>query len=156
VDYKDYYKILGVEKTASKEDIKKQYRKLARKYHPDVNPNNKEAEEKFKDISEAYDVLSDEEKRKKYEAFGADWNRYQQAGAGQGGFDWSKYAQQGGGGGHTRYDGNMEDFFGGGGDFSDFFSTLFGGAAGPEAGRQRAVGQEAWLLKGRIIMQSCI
>jgi curved DNA-binding protein len=137
VDYKDYYKILGVEKTASKDDIKKQYRKLARKYHPDVNPNNKEAEEKFKDISEAYDVLSDDEKRKKYDAFGADWNRYQQAGGGQGGFDWSKYAQQGGGGGYTRYEGNMDDFFGGGGDFSDFFSTLFGGAAGPGAGHQR-------------------
>jgi curved DNA-binding protein len=141
VDYKDYYKILGVEKTASKEDIKKQYRKLARKFHPDVNPNNKEAEEKFKDISEAYDVLSDDEKRKKYDAFGADWNRYQQAGDAQGDFDWSKYTQQGGRGGYTQYEGNMDDFFGGAGGFSDFFSTLFGGAAGPGASGQRTRGR---------------
>jgi curved DNA-binding protein len=141
VEYKDYYKILGVDKKASQEEIKKAYRKLARKYHPDVNPNDKEAEAKFKDLNEANEVLSDEEKRKKYDTLGADWNRYQQAGGapGGGGFDWSKYAQQGGGGGgYTRYEGNMEDLFGDGG-FSDFFSTFFGGAGGGGS-RQRARG----------------
>ncbi len=147
MDYKDYYKILGVDKTASKEEIKKQYRKLARKYHPDVNPNNKEAEEKFKDISEAYDVLSDDEKKKKYDAFGADWKRYQEAGGSQGGFDWSKYAQQGGGGGYRQYSGNMDDVFGDA-SFSDFFSTLFGGAGGPGAG-QRTRGRGGMAFKGQ-------
>ncbi len=134
MEYKDYYKILGVDKTASKEEIKKQYRKLARKYHPDVNPDNKEAEAKFKDINEANEVLSDDEKRKKYDELGADWNHYQQAGGQGGGFDWSKYARQGGGG-YTRYEGNMEDFFGGG-DFSDFFSSIFGDAAGGQRTRR--------------------
>lgn len=139
MDYKDYYKILGVDKKATQEEIKKAYRKLARKYHPDVNPNDKEAEAKFKDVNEANEVLSDEEKRKKYDTLGADWNRYQQAGGspGSGGFDWSKYAQQGRGG-YTRYEGNTDDLFGAGG-FSDFFSTFFGGAAGAGA-RQRAGG----------------
>ena len=78
MEYKDYYKILEVDKSASKEEIKKKYKKLARKYHPDVNPGNKEAEEKFKAINEAHEVLSDEEKRKKYDTLGADWQRYEQ------------------------------------------------------------------------------
>lgn len=136
MEYKDYYKILGVDKNASQEDIKKAYRKLARKYHPDVNPNNKEAEAKFKDINEANEVLSDEEKRKKYDTLGADWNRYQQTGGttGGGGFDWSEYARQGGG--YTRYEGSREDPFGEGG-FSDFFSTFFGGAGAGGSTRQR-------------------
>ncbi|MBC8081672.1 MAG: J domain-containing protein, partial [Hymenobacter sp.] len=103
MDYKDYYKALGVEKTVTTDQVKKAYRKLARQYHPDVNPNNPEAERKFKEINEANEVLSDEEKRRKYDELGADWQRYQQAGAGraqpQGGFDWSRYAQPGGAGG---------------------------------------------------------
>jgi curved DNA-binding protein len=122
VDFKDYYKILGVDKNASADEIKKVYRKLARKHHPDVNPNNKEAEEKFKEISEAYEVLSDPEKRKKYDQLGADWKRYEQAGhGGGGGFDWSKYSQ---GGGQYQYKTDFEDF---GGGFSDFFESIFGG-----------------------------
>ena len=75
MDYKDYYKILGVERSASEEDIRKAYRKLAMKYHPDRNPNDKEAEERFKEINEAYEVLSDQEKRKKYDAYGANWQQ---------------------------------------------------------------------------------
>jgi curved DNA-binding protein len=129
VEYKDYYKILGVDRSASKDEIKKQYRKLVRKYHPDVNPNDKQAEEKFKDVSEAYEVLSDEEKRKKYDTLGANWNKYQHAGAPEGGgFDWSQF----GGGGAYTYEGNMDDF----GNFSDFFSQFFGGASGAGTGQR--------------------
>ena len=135
VDYKDYYKALGVEKTATAEQIKKAYRKLARQHHPDVNPNDKGAEQKFKDINEANEVLSDPEKRKKYDQFGADWQRYQQqpgggrAGQPGGGFDWSQYTQGQGGGGSG---GNP---FGEGEDFSDFFGSLFGNMGG--GGRAR-------------------
>ena len=119
VDYKDYYMVLGLEKSATPEQIKKSYRKLARQHHPDVNPNDKGAEQKFKEINEANEVLSDPEKRKKYDQFGADWQRYQQqpGGAGRGGqpgsgFDWSQYTQgQGGsfGGGGSPF-GEDEDF----------------------------------------------
>ncbi|MBK0404334.1 J domain-containing protein [Adhaeribacter sp. BT258] len=130
MEYKDYYKILEVSKTATKDEIRKSYKKLARKYHPDVNPNNKEAEEKFKAVSEAYEVLSDEEKRKKYDQLGADWKRYEQAGGGPGGFDWSQYAGAGGPGGgrYTHFEGDF-----GGTDFSDFFSSIFGGMGGGQA-----------------------
>ena len=83
MEYKDYYQTLGIPKTASKDEIRKAYKKLARKYHPDVNPGNHEAEEKFKAISEAYEVLGNDEKRKKYDQLGADWKRYEQAGGGR-------------------------------------------------------------------------
>ncbi|MFO7166444.1 MAG: J domain-containing protein [Chloroflexota bacterium] len=122
--YQDYYKILGVEPTATEAEIKKAYRKLARKYHPDINPGNAAAEAKFKEINEAYEVLSDKEKREKYDRFGRDWQRYQQAG---GGFDWGSYANGGG--------------FGGMGDFSDIFEQLFGGSVG-RSGTFRANGQD--------------
>ena len=134
VDYKDYYKALGIEKTATAEQIKKAYRKLARQHHPDVNPSDQDAERKFKEINEANEVLSDPGKRKKYDQFGADWQRYQQqpgGGAGRsgspgGGFDWGQYTQeQGGGGGNS---------FGEGEDFSDFFDSLFGNMGGGRAG----------------------
>ncbi len=124
MEYKDYYKTLGVGRDASADDLKKAFRKLARKYHPDINPGDAEAESKFKEINEAYEVLSDAEKRKKYDQFGADWNRYQQAGSAQSGFDWSRYASQPGG---VRVDFGQD--FGGGG-FSDFFETLFGTMGG--------------------------
>jgi curved DNA-binding protein len=131
MEYKDYYKILGVEKAATADQIKKAYRKLARQYHPDVNPNDATAEQKFKEVNEANEVLSDPEKRQKYDQFGADYQRYEQAGAGNAGrgpsgFDWSQYAQGGQGG--------FGDFGGGGDDFSDFFSSLFGGMGGGAAG----------------------
>ena len=130
MDYKDYYKTLGLEKTATAEQIKKAYRKLARQHHPDVNPNDKTAEQKFKELNEANEVLSDPEKRKKYDQFGADWQRYQQqpgGGPGRGGqpgggFDWGQYTQGGGAPGGSPY--------GEGDDFSDFFSSLFGGMGG--------------------------
>ncbi|MCB2406373.1 DnaJ C-terminal domain-containing protein [Hymenobacter lucidus] len=139
MDYKDYYKILGVDKNATTDQIKKAYRKLARQHHPDVNPNDAQSEQKFKEVNEANEVLSDEEKRRKYDQLGADWQRYQQAGAGRGsqpgggGFDWSQYAQPGGGFGG----GGSNDPFGGA-DFSDFFSSIFGGASGRAGGSPRA------------------
>lgn len=95
--YKDYYKDLGVGKTATPGEIKKAYRTLAKKYHPDKTKGDKTAEEKFKEINEANEVLSDPEKRKKYDQFGADWKHYEEAGAQPGGFDWSKYASDRGG-----------------------------------------------------------
>jgi curved DNA-binding protein len=139
MDYKDYYQILGVDRNASEKDIKSAFRKLARQYHPDHNPNDKTAEEKFKSINEAYEVLSDPAKRKKYDAFGADWERYEQAGGQPGGFDFSRWAaQQGARGAGTRgrqaTPEDFEDLFGAGGDYSDFFSTLFGGGQ-PRGGR---------------------
>jgi curved DNA-binding protein len=128
MEFKDYYKILGVEKSATKEEISKAFRKLAVKYHPDKNPNNKAAEEKFKEITEAHEVLSDPEKRKKYDALGANWRQYQSSG---GGFD-DFFSQFGGarrGSGTTyEFSGDIGDLFGGmGGGFSDFFESFFGG-----------------------------
>lgn len=128
MDYKDYYKVLGVEKTATKDEIKKKYRKLAQKYHPDKNPGNKQAEEKFKEISEANQVLSDDEKRRKYDELGSNWNQFQQDGGG--GFDFSQFTGQRGG--RSRRTG-IEDMFGGSGRFSDFFESFFGGGFGNDS-----------------------
>jgi len=139
LEFKDYYKTLGVSKNASQDEVKKAYRKLAQKYHPDRNPNDKKAEEKFKDISEAYEVLGDPEKRKKYEELGSDWKKHEQAEAGTEGFDWSKYASQGGFGGRGRtytYQGDFEDVFGG--SFSDFFEQFFGGGFGTQTSGRRS------------------
>lgn len=135
MEYKDYYNILGVSRDASQDEIKKKYRKLAAKYHPDRNPDDESAEEKFKEIGEAYEVLKDPEKRKLYDRVGSDWKRYQQAGASADDFNWGQYANRGGG---QRI--NMEDIFAGGrsgagSPFSSFFETIFGGGD-PFAGRQ--------------------
>nr|MBA2362813.1 J domain-containing protein [Chloroflexia bacterium] len=78
MEYKDYYQVLGIERSTSEGDVRSAYRKLARQFHPDVNPGNPEAETRFKEVNEAYQVLSDAEKRKKYDQFGRDWERYQQ------------------------------------------------------------------------------
>lgn len=126
MEYKDYYTILGVSKGTTAEEIKKTYRKLAMKYHPDKNPGNKAAEEKFKQISEAYDVLGDPEKKRKYDEVGENWKQYQQQGRGSDGFDWSQFAGQGNGRRQGNRGGGREDFDESG--FSDFFETLFGGA----------------------------
>ena len=127
MEFKDYYKILGVEKSATKDEIKKAYRKLAMKYHPDRNPGNKAAEEKFKEITEAHEVLSDAEKRKKYDTLGANWKQYQSTGSGFEDF----FTQFGGGhrrgGGSFKFSGNMGDLFGNLSGFSDFFDSFFGG-----------------------------
>lgn len=132
MEYKDYYKLLEVPKNASQEEIKKKYRKLAVKYHPDKNANNPKAEEKFKEISEAYEVLKDPEKRKKYDQLGANWNQYQHAHGGDGaGFDWSQFT---GAQGRRQNQGERSDMFGGAGGFSDFFNSIFGNMGGFQDG----------------------
>ena len=132
MEYKDYYDILGVDRSATQKEIKKNYRKLAAKYHPDKNPDDPSAEDKFKEVGEAYEVLKDPEKRKLYDRAGADWKQYQQAqGGGANNFDWSQY-----GGGRQRVNVNFEDMYGGGrqqgggSPFSSFFESLFGGPGG--------------------------
>jgi curved DNA-binding protein len=130
MEFKDYYITLGVSKSASQDEIKKAYRKLAMKYHPDKTKGDKSAEQKFKEINEANEVLSDPEKRKKYDRLGKNWRQYQEHG-GTGGFDWSQYANMGGNGGQTHYtfEGDLGDLFGSSG-YSDFFDMLFGGGLG--------------------------
>lgn len=123
MEFIDYYKILGVDKKASEDEIKKAYRKLARKLHPDLNPNDKEAHKKFQQINEANEVLSDPEKRKKYDQYGKDWMHADQ-------FEKQKqYQRSSPGGGYTYSEGFGED------SFSDFFASMFGGSAG---GRSRS------------------
>jgi len=134
MEYKDYYKILGVDKKASKDAIKKAYRKLAMKYHPDKAKGDKSAEEKFKGINEANEVLSDPEKRKKYDELGSNWQNYEQAGGDYGG---ARYSNQGQGG---QYSGNFEDVFGDSG-YSDFFDMFFGGSFGGGGKSRRGGGR---------------
>ena len=152
MDYKDYYKTLGVKKNAGADDIKKAYRKLARKYHPDVNQGDKAAEERFKEINEAYEVLSDEDKRGKYDRFGAEWQQYSRTGGRPEDFNWGQWGGAGGAGGAGGQPGGgqyrsvspeeFEQMFGrggagGGGSFSDFFDFMFGAAGGQQRGSAR-------------------
>lgn len=136
MEFKDYYATLGIQKGATEKEIKQAFRKLARKYHPDVNPGDKTAESKFKELNEANEVLSDPEKRRKYDELGSNWRAYEQAGPG---------ARPGGtnpgggpGGFRTMTPDEMREMFGESDPFSDFFHTFFGGTGGdaPEGGRR--------------------
>jgi len=138
MDYKDYYSIMGVSKKATPEEIKKAFRKLARKYHPDVNPGDEAAAEKFKELSEAHEVLSDPEKRQKYDQFGSQWQHYTQTGGRPEDFNWSQW-QAGPGATYSSRTVTPEEFaeiFGGEGHFSSFFETLFGRAGRPFTGEE--------------------
>jgi DnaJ-class molecular chaperone len=153
MEFEDYYATLGVPKTASEKEIRSAYRKLARQFHPDVNPGKPEAEQTFKRINEAYEVLSDPDKRKKYDQLGARWKEYEswqraQAAAGAQGqpqqaYDWSDFATQTGPGGE-RYEyrtasaEDLQDLFGEEQPFSDFFDTFFAGREGSRGGGRRA------------------
>jgi curved DNA-binding protein len=141
MDFKDYYAALGVPKTATEKEIKQAYRKQARKHHPDVNPNDKAAEARFKEINEAYEVIGDPAKRKKYDELGSNWKMYEQGRApgGQGaGF---------GGGGQGNYrtmtPDEMRDLFGNEDPFSDFFHAFFSGSGEPEMRRGGRAGQRS-------------
>ena len=151
MEFKDYYSTLGVTKAATEKEIKQAFRKLARKFHPDVNPGDKAAESRFKEINEAYEVLGDPPKRKKYDELGANWRMYEQAEAqgaanpfaGQWNVNFGGGAGTGQGGGYrTMTQEEMEEIFGDSNPFSDFFTTFFGGggaeASGGRGGRARA------------------
>jgi curved DNA-binding protein len=151
MEYRDYYRILGVERNASEKEIKRAYRRLAREFHPDVNPDDKEAEEKFKEINEAHEVLSDPEKRTKYDQLGANYQQWQRMGRDPGNFDWSQWTSGAPGGVRVEWSGDIGDLFGGGaGGFSDFFRSIFGGMGGvgqtggpfQTAGQRTARGQD--------------
>jgi len=157
MQYKDYYKVLDVDKNATQKEIKSAYRKLAREHHPDVNPDDPDAQERFKDINEAYQVLGDPEKRKKYDQLGANWRQWERMGGRPDDFNWQRWAAgQGGQRVHVRYAGpdDVDSIFGGLGGFSDFFEQIFGGMGGlrstPDAGGRR---QPAQSYRGQDIEQ---
>ena len=160
MDFKDYYATLGVPKTATEKEIKQAFRKLARKFHPDVNPGDKTAEAKFKEINEANEVLADPAKRRKYDELGANWRMYEQAQQAGGGSPFGAGAPFGGEGGawtinmggpggyRTMSEEEMRDMFGTENPFSDFFNQFFGGGGAAEP---RARGRAPRSQKGRDI-----
>jgi curved DNA-binding protein len=137
MEYKDYYGILGVPPNAEQKVIQQTYRQLARKYHPDVNPGNKEAEEKFKTINEAYQVLSNAEQRKKYDDLRVQYQQWQQKGGRQQDFNWQNWSAQPGKGVHVQYASpeDLEDLFGSESPYSDFFTSIFGQVPKSKRGR---------------------
>src|SRR5438105_1457693 len=169
MDFKDYYSTLGVAKTATEKEVKQAYRKLARKFHPDVNPGDASAEGKFKEINEAYEVLGDPEKRRKYDELGANWRLYEQAqqqgqpfpggspfggggfgGGGAGGEGGTWTINMGGPGGYrTMSEEEMRDLFGNEDPFSDFFKTFFGGGSGSAGQEERTRGRAPRGQQGR-------
>jgi curved DNA-binding protein len=158
MEFRDYYATLGVSTTATEKEIKQTYRKLARKFHPDLNPRDKSAEGKFKEINEAYEVLGDPEKRKKYDELGANWRMYEQAqragtaspfDAGQ----WTANAGGESGGYRTMTEEEMRDLFGAEDPFSDFFRTFFGGG-GPEPGHRARPSRGPRARQGRDVEQN--
>lgn len=162
MEYKDYYQVLGVDRGAPADILKKVYRKLARQYHPDVNPGDAYAEEKFKEINEAYQVLSDPEKREKYDRLGSQWQQYERAGGQPGDFDWGRWTSQRPGEqrGATRRVSpeEFEEMFGGrGGGFSDFFESIFGGFSAEQPYRyteEPAYAREPRPRRGRDLEQT--
>jgi curved DNA-binding protein len=139
MDFKDYYGSLGVPPEADEKAIRQAFRQLARKYHPDVNPGNKEAEEKFKTINEAYQVLSDVNQRKKYDELRAQYQQWQQTGGRQQDFNWQNWSAQSDQGVHVQYANaeDLEDLFGSASPYSDFFTSIFGQARRSGRGRGR-------------------
>lgn len=148
MNYKDYYNILGVSKDASQAEIKKAYRKLASKYHPDKNQGDASAEAKFKEVNEAYEVLGDPDKRQKYNTLGANWQAYQ-----QGGGNWEQFTRGGGPGGHTfHFEGDPSEFFGrGDSGFSSFFEMFFNNRGGRNPFDAFGRGQGGRSFKGQDI-----
>ena len=151
MDYKDYYKILGVERKASADEIRTAYRKLAMKYHPDKNPGDKKAEDSFKEINEAYQVLSDDQKRARYDQLGSAYSNFRTSGGRPGDFQWDDWYQQQQGGQQRGY-GNADDPFGGGG-FSDFFRSIFGEAVRNSARSQSMQQQQGYQQEVQISFQ---
>ena len=129
MEFIDYYKILGITKNATEDEIKKAYRKLARKLHPDINPDDKESHAKFQQLNEANEVLSNPEKRKKYDKYGKDWER---------GEEYEQYQRQNANANRQQTSGG----FGGGGDFSDFFSSMFGSQSSGSRSQPKYRGQD--------------